>query len=61
MDTKGFSIKTKILMIPFIGTISFVIYLIISTVTALENVELLEDARNVQFPLVHDHESFQRH
>lgn len=52
MDTKGFSIKTKILMIPLIGTISFVIYLIISTITALENVELLEDARNVQFPLV---------
>lgn len=52
MDTKGFSIKTKILMIPFIGTISFVIYLIISTITALENVDLLEDARNVQFPLV---------
>ena len=39
-------------MIPFIGTMSFVIYLTISTVTALENVELLEDARNVQFPLV---------
>jgi len=52
METNGFSIKTKILLIPTIGTISFVIYLALSTITASLNVDLLEDARKVQFPLV---------
>ncbi|MCY7295921.1 methyl-accepting chemotaxis protein [Alteromonas sp. a30] len=52
METNGFSIKAKILLIPTIGTISFVIYLALSTITASLNVDLLEDARKVQFPLV---------
>ncbi len=52
METKGFSIKAKILLIPTIGTIGFVIYLFITTITASLNVDLLENARNVQFPLV---------
>lgn len=52
MGINGLSIKTKILLIPTIGTISFVIYLILATITALGNSSLLEGAQKVQFPLV---------
>jgi len=52
MGINGLSIKTKILLIPTIGTISFVIYLVLATVTALGNSSLLEGAQKVQFPLV---------
>lgn len=52
MGFSGFSIKTKILLIPTIGTISFVIYLVLATFTASGNANLLESARNVQFPLL---------
>ena len=52
MGTSGFSIKTKILLIPTIGTISFIIYLTLATITASLNVDLLDDAKDKQFPLV---------
>ena len=52
MGINGLSIKTKILLIPTIGTISFVIYLVLATFTALGNSSLLEGAQKVQFPLV---------
>ena len=52
MDNKGFSIKTKILLIPAIGACCFILYLGLSTVTASLNVSLLENARSVQFPLL---------
>lgn len=52
MGFSGLSIKTKILLIPAIGTISFVIYLVLATFTASGNASLLENARNVQFPLL---------
>jgi len=52
MGINGLSIKTKILLIPTIGTISFVIYLVLATITALGNSSLLEGAQKVQFPLV---------
>lgn len=52
MAINGFSIRAKILLIPVIGTIGFVIYLALTTITASENADLLEDAQKVQFPLV---------
>ncbi len=52
MKTKGFSIRAKILLIPIVGTVGFAIYLVLTTVTASLNAELLEDAQNIQFPLV---------
>lgn len=44
------SIAQKLYLIPIIGTIGFLLYLGITTKTALNNVELLEDARGIQFP-----------
>lgn len=44
------SIAQKMFLIPIIGTLSFVVYLVINTFTALNNVSLLENASNVQFP-----------
>ncbi|MDO6444523.1 HAMP domain-containing methyl-accepting chemotaxis protein [Colwellia sp. 1_MG-2023] len=46
------SISKKIYVIPTIGTISFIFYLILSTITANNNVQLLSEARDVQFPVV---------
>ncbi|MDG1751064.1 MAG: HAMP domain-containing protein, partial [Thalassotalea sp.] len=46
------SISKKIYLIPIIGTISFVFYLSLSTITANNNVKLLSEARDVQFPVV---------
>ncbi len=44
------SIAQKLYLIPIISTIAFVIYLAITSITAQDNVRLLEDARSVQFP-----------
>lgn len=44
------SIAQKLFLIPIIGTASFVLYLVISTITAYSNVDLLEDAKDVAFP-----------
>ncbi|MBT0586858.1 methyl-accepting chemotaxis protein [Alteromonas oceanisediminis] len=44
------SIAQKLYLIPIIGTIGFLIYLGLTSSTALNNVRLLEDARGVQFP-----------
>lgn len=46
------SISKKIYLIPIIGTISFIFYLSLSTITANSNVQLLSEARDVQFPVV---------
>jgi methyl-accepting chemotaxis protein len=46
------SISKKIYLIPIIGTISFVFYLSLSTITANNNVKLISEARDVQFPVV---------
>lgn len=51
------SIAKKIYLIPFIGTISFVIYLVLATVTALNNVKTLENTRDIQFPVLQAAES----
>jgi methyl-accepting chemotaxis protein len=51
------SIAKKIYLIPFIGTISFVIYLVLATVTALNNVKTLENTRDIQFPVLQATES----
>ena len=44
------SIAQKLLLIPSMGTVLFVIYVGITTVTANNNVELLENAKDIQFP-----------
>lgn len=44
------SIAQKLYLIPIIGTIGFLLFLGITTKTALNNVELLEDAKDIQFP-----------
>lgn len=49
---KTLSVSAKIYLIPIIGTISFVIYLTLSTFNANNNVDILSDAKNVQFPVV---------
>lgn len=46
------SIIKKILLIPAIGTISFIAYWILVYVTSSNNATLLEDASSIQFPLV---------
>ncbi|WP_306522233.1 methyl-accepting chemotaxis protein [Rheinheimera sp.] len=51
------SIAKKIYLIPFIGTISFIIYLVLATVTALNNVKTLESTRDIQFPVLQAAES----
>lgn len=44
------SIAQKLFLIPIIGTVGFLIYLGITTATALKNVDLLENVREVQYP-----------
>lgn len=44
------SIAQKLYMIPAIATVMFLLYLGITTVIALGNVSLLEDAKDIQFP-----------
>ena len=46
------SISKKIFLIPFIGTLSFVIYLALASNTALNNVRTLEQTHDVQFPVL---------
>ncbi|GAA0373918.1 hypothetical protein GCM10009092_42680 [Bowmanella denitrificans] len=43
-------VATKIFLIPVIATLSFVIYLLITVSTALNNSTMLDQAREVQFP-----------
>lgn len=47
---KRMPIATKIFLIPVIAVLSFVVYLLITVYTALNNGELLDRAQNVQFP-----------
>lgn len=49
---KQLSIAKKIYLIPLIGTISFLIYLILATSTAQNNARTLENTRDVQFPVL---------
>lgn len=49
---KQLSIAKKIYLIPLIGTISFLIYLILATTTAQSNARTLENTRDVQFPVL---------
>lgn len=49
---KKYSISHKILLIPALGAISFIVYMAITTMTAVGNSELLEDARDIRFPLL---------
>ena len=44
------SIAQKLYLIPIIGTVGFLIYLGITTSTALKNVELLENVIEIQYP-----------
>lgn len=44
------SIAQKLFLIPIIGTACFLIYLAITTATALKNVDLLENVIDVQYP-----------
>lgn len=44
------SITQKLFLIPIIGTVGFLIYLGITTATALKNVDLLENVVEVQYP-----------
>ncbi|XQW85711.1 methyl-accepting chemotaxis protein [Thalassotalea piscium] len=46
------SITKKIYLIPIIGSISFIFYVSLSTITANENVQRLSKAKDVQFPVV---------
>jgi methyl-accepting chemotaxis protein len=46
------SLQRKILIIPIIGALSFIGYLVITTMTAQENARLLEDTRSVDFPIL---------
>ncbi|WP_100643522.1 methyl-accepting chemotaxis protein [Alteromonas facilis] len=48
------SIAQKLYLIPLIGSVLFVVYLIITYNTASTNVELLDDAKVVQFPALID-------
>ncbi len=47
---KRMPIATKIFLIPVIAVMSFVVYLLITVYTALNNGESLDRAQNVQFP-----------
>uniref|UniRef100_UPI004048AC76 methyl-accepting chemotaxis protein n=1 Tax=Rheinheimera sp. TaxID=1869214 RepID=UPI004048AC76 len=51
------SIANKIYLIPLIGTISFIIYLALASNTALNNVNTLEQTRDVQFPVLQSAQS----
>jgi len=44
------SIAQKLFLIPIIGTVGFLIYLGITTATALKNVDLLENVIEIQYP-----------
>jgi methyl-accepting chemotaxis protein len=44
------SIAQKLFLIPIIGTVNFLIYVGITTNTAFNNVDVLEKARDVEFP-----------
>ncbi len=44
------SIAQKLFLIPIIGTVGFLVYLGITTATALKNVDLLENVIEVQYP-----------
>ncbi|MDT0582202.1 methyl-accepting chemotaxis protein [Brumicola blandensis] len=44
------SIAKKLFLIPIIGTVSFALYIVISTISAYDNVAQLEDAQAVQTP-----------
>ncbi|MFT4939365.1 MAG: methyl-accepting chemotaxis protein [Paraglaciecola sp.] len=44
------SIAQKLFLIPIIGTVGFLVYLAITTTTAINNVKLLEDVDQVQYP-----------
>ncbi|MEP7705207.1 methyl-accepting chemotaxis protein [Paraglaciecola sp. 25GB23A] len=44
------SIAQKLFLIPIIGTVGFLLYLGITTITGLRNVELLDDIIEVQYP-----------
>jgi methyl-accepting chemotaxis protein len=46
------SLQRKILIIPIIGALSFIGYLVITTMTAQENARLLGETRSVDFPLL---------
>jgi methyl-accepting chemotaxis protein len=46
------SLQRKILIIPIIGALSFIGYLVITTITAQENARLLGETRSVDFPLL---------
>ncbi|MDP4536262.1 methyl-accepting chemotaxis protein [Alkalimonas collagenimarina] len=54
---KQLSIAKKIYLIPLIGTISFLIYLVLATSTAQNNARTLENTRDVQFPVLQAAES----
>ena len=49
---RNLSVKFKILLIPTLGSIGFVFYLIFNTVTMNSAVELLDNAQKVRFPLL---------
>lgn len=44
------SIAKKLFLIPIIGTVSFALYIVISTISAYDNVAQLEDAQAIQTP-----------
>lgn len=45
-----FSIAQKLYLIPTLGSLGFVLYVIFTSYTALDNVSQLDDAKDVQFP-----------
>ncbi|WP_196138626.1 methyl-accepting chemotaxis protein [Aliikangiella sp. G2MR2-5] len=47
---KRLTIRQKVLMIPTIGALSFLVYIVLSTLTAFDNKKLLETARDTYFP-----------
>ncbi len=51
------SISKKIYLIPFIGTVTFLIYLVMATTTALGNSKTLKNTRDIQFPVLQTSES----
>lgn len=51
------SIAKKIYLIPFIGTVTFLIYLVMATTTALGNSKTLKNTRDIQFPVLQTSES----
>lgn len=46
------SVQTKILVIPFFGAIGFLVYLLTSVFAMNDNLTLLNNAKEVQFPLL---------